>query len=85
MHKTLRSIARCIVALASIALPLGLSAQNKTRVGQWPYLTITPHGTRAYVSSVDTGEVWVIDTSNNTVVDKVTVGNRGLKNIAITP
>jgi YVTN family beta-propeller protein len=49
------------------------------------YLAITPDGARAYVSSVDTGEVWVIDTSNNTVVDKVTGGNRGLKNIAITP
>ena len=47
-------------------------------------LAITPDGTRAYVAISTIGEVWVIDTLTDTVIDTVAVGGSP-GYVAITP
>ncbi|MEU6365215.1 hypothetical protein ABZ876_05610 [Streptomyces sp. NPDC046931] len=47
-------------------------------------VTITPDGTRAYVTNLPSNTVSMTDTNTNTVIDTITVGN-GPGGIAITP
>jgi YVTN family beta-propeller protein len=56
-----------------------------TGVGRPYRIAVTPDGTRAYATDFLNGEVWVIDTSSNTLTTTIGVGSFSGGGIAITP